>query len=92
MQGQQLLVLMEARPAQLAIVMQMSRQESRSSAGPDPVTLQALITWLACQVRAFEKMMSRDEISNSKAISMTLCAGIFSMSMPPGRLPLTLLT
>ena len=26
--------------------MQMSRQESRSSAGPDPVTLQALITWL----------------------------------------------
>src|SRR5574337_1104344 len=32
--------------AQLAIVMQMSRQESRSSAGPDHVTLQALITWL----------------------------------------------
>jgi len=26
--------------------MQMSRQESRSSAGPDHVTLQALITWL----------------------------------------------
>ena len=25
---------------------QMSRQESRSSAGPDHVTLQALITWL----------------------------------------------
>ena len=32
--------------AQLAIVMQMSRQETRSSAGPDHVTLQALITWL----------------------------------------------
>src|SRR5574337_887407 len=32
--------------AQLAIVMQMSRQESRSSACPDHVTLQALITWL----------------------------------------------
>ena len=32
--------------AQLAIVKQMSRQESRSSAGPDHVTLQALITWL----------------------------------------------
>ena len=32
--------------AQLAIVMQRSRQESRSSAGPDHVTLQALITWL----------------------------------------------
>ena len=32
--------------AQLAIVMQMSRQESRSSAGPDHVTLQAVITWL----------------------------------------------
>ena len=31
---------------QMAIVMQMSRQESRSSAGPDHVTLQALITWL----------------------------------------------
>ena len=31
---------------QLAIVMQMSRQESRSSAGPDHVTLPALITWL----------------------------------------------
>src|SRR5574337_1346354 len=30
--------------AQLAIVMHMSRQESRSSAGPDLVTLQALIT------------------------------------------------
>ena len=30
----------------MAIVMQMSRQESRSSAGPDHVTLQALITWL----------------------------------------------
>ena len=26
--------------------MQMSRQESRSSAGPDHVTLQALISWL----------------------------------------------
>ena len=26
--------------------MQMSRQEARSSAGPDHVTLQALITWL----------------------------------------------
>ena len=26
--------------------MQMSRQESRSSAGPDHVTVQALITWL----------------------------------------------
>ena len=32
--------------ARLAIVMQMSPQESRSSAGPDHVTLQALITWL----------------------------------------------
>ena len=32
--------------AQMAVVMQMSRQESRSSAGPDHVTLQALITWL----------------------------------------------
>ena len=30
----------------MKIVMQMSRQESRSSAGPDHVTLQALITWL----------------------------------------------
>ena len=30
----------------MAIVMQMSRQESRSSAGPDHVTLQALIKWL----------------------------------------------
>src|SRR5574341_1319773 len=30
----------------MAIVMQMSRQESRSSAGPDHVTLPALITWL----------------------------------------------
>ena len=30
----------------MAIVMQMSRQESHSSAGPDHVTLQALITWL----------------------------------------------
>ena len=29
----------------MAIVMQMSRQESRSSADPDHVTLQALITW-----------------------------------------------
>ena len=29
-----------------SFVMQMSRQESRSSAGPDHVTLQALITWL----------------------------------------------
>jgi len=32
--------------AQLAIVMHMSRQESGSSAGPDHVTLQALIKWL----------------------------------------------
>ena len=32
----------------MAIVMQMSRQESRSSADPDHVTLQALITWLSC--------------------------------------------
>ena len=32
--------------AQMAIVMQVSRQESRSTAGPDHVTLQALITWL----------------------------------------------
>jgi len=31
---------------QAGIVMQMSRQESRSSSGPDLVTLQALITWL----------------------------------------------
>ena len=34
------------RADKLDIVMQMSRQESRSSAGPDHVTLQALITWL----------------------------------------------
>ena len=34
------------RAAQLAIVKQMSRQESRSSAGPDHVTEQALFTWL----------------------------------------------
>ena len=32
--------------AQLAIIKQVTRQESRSSAGPDQVTLQALITWL----------------------------------------------
>ena len=32
--------------AQQAIIKQLNRQESRSSAGPDPVTLQALITWL----------------------------------------------
>ena len=32
--------------AQLAIIKQVTRQESRSSAGPDHVTLQALITWL----------------------------------------------
>ena len=32
--------------ADLFVTVQMSRQESRSSAGPDHVTLQALITWL----------------------------------------------
>ena len=32
--------------AQLAIIKHVTRQESRSSAGPDHVTLQALITWL----------------------------------------------
>ena len=31
---------------QQAIIMELSKQESRSSAGPDHVTLQALITWL----------------------------------------------
>ena len=36
------------RAAQLEIVKQMSRQESRSSAGPDHVTEHALITWLSC--------------------------------------------
>ena len=35
-------------PAQLANVKQMSRQESRSSAGPDHVTDHALIRWLSC--------------------------------------------
>ena len=34
------------RAAQLEIVKQMSRQESRSSAGPDHVTEHALFTWL----------------------------------------------
>ena len=34
------------RAAQLEIVKQKSRQQSRSSAGPDHLTLQALITWL----------------------------------------------
>ena len=32
--------------AQLAIIKQVTREESRSSAGPDHVILQALITWL----------------------------------------------
>ena len=32
--------------SQLVIVMQMSRQESPSSAGPDEVTEHALFTWL----------------------------------------------
>ena len=32
--------------ALMGLIRQMSRQESRSSAGPDHVTLQALITWL----------------------------------------------
>ena len=33
-------------PCQLAIIKHVTRQESRSSAGADHVTLQALITWL----------------------------------------------
>ena len=34
------------RAAKLEIVKQMSRQESRSSAGPDHVTEHALFTWM----------------------------------------------
>ena len=48
----------------MAIVMQMSRRESRSSAGPDHVTLQALITWLSCKPSIFPsiKVFSNESV------------------------------